>query len=146
MSDGSRDGPSLLLVGYDGSSGSGNALAYATGVARREKCELAIAEVKPPGHHELLTISSKPAHRPRVDFDSGSVTTEVACDLKKWLPGRWWLETCEGDPAVELERLSNELRSDAIIIGRAKGSVQQPLGSVAAWLIRYALQPVIVVP
>ena len=41
----SRDGPRLLVLGYDGSAASSNALAYAVGMARRESSHVVIVEV-----------------------------------------------------------------------------------------------------
>jgi len=147
----SRDCHNLMVVGYDGSSASRNALAYAFGLARREGSEVVVAEVNPVySHISPLGISAptpwsagkKGACVPGDITPLGDITSA----LEEWLPGRWWVESCQGDPASELERLGEELRSDAIVIGRSRRSGRLPFGSVTKRLIRKARRPVIVVP
>ena len=146
MSDSSRDGPSLLVVGYDGSTSSRKALAYAAGMARRERSELVVVEVNPSGPDGTSAVDPSAGSRAGRASRAGSLTTEVAFELEELLPGRWWVELCQGDPATELQRLSNDLQSDAIVIGRARGSVRHSVSAIAKSLIRHAHQPVIVVP
>lgn len=140
------DGPSLLVVGYNGSTASCDALAYAIGMARREKSDVAIVEVHAltSGSPVYLNVTDVFVRQDR----SGTtvLTTELAQDLETLLPGRWWVEVCTGDPATELERVAEELRSDAIVIGRCRRSTRRSLGSVAGRLIQSGRRPVIVVP
>jgi nucleotide-binding universal stress UspA family protein len=138
-----QDGPSLVVVGYDGSSASRNALAYAAGMARRGKSDLVVVEVNADWTRGSLGVKFG---LPGNSSSARTGSADFACDLEGLLPGRWWVEHCHGDPAVEMKRLCDELRCDAIVIGRSGRHLRDPLGSVGRWLIRHAVQPVIVVP
>jgi nucleotide-binding universal stress UspA family protein len=133
-------GPRVVVVGYDGSPASRNALAYAIGMVRRDKGEVAIVEVYPP---LLGTYGMMPTVRAS---KTGCLTPEVIASLDELLPGCWRIEVCEGDVVVELEKVCDRLRSDAIVVGRCRSPVRHPMGSVTGRLIRHTRRPVIVVP
>lgn len=140
------NGPRVIVVGYDGSSPSRNALAYAVGLAQRQGSELVIVEVNPVSAYGPPILGGSGVV-PEVEASlTGSVDAGTVAWLRSCLGHRWHVESLLGDPAAELERISGELASDAIVIGRSRGLVRHPLGSVTGRLIRSARRPVIVVP
>ena len=133
------------MVGYDGSSCSRNALAYAAGVARRLGRPLLIVHVSSTGMYcEPLTgqVIGLPEH-------SG--------DLEKWLRAELeqvadptgldvHVRTRRGSPARELSLIAAEFCADALVIGAPRHFWHHLTGSVPGWLARNARCPVIVVP
>ena len=133
------------MVGYDGSSCSRNALAYAAGVARRLGRPLLIVHVSSTGMYcEPLTgqVIGLPEH-------SG--------DLEKWLRAELaqtadpsgldiHVRTRRGSPARELAAIAAEQDADALVIGAPSRSWRHVGSSVPSWLTRHARCPVIVVP
>jgi nucleotide-binding universal stress UspA family protein len=142
-----RDGPGLLLVGVDGTPTSVNALAWASGTARREGSELVVVKV-----HSIISTVAAAAGAAGVVLQPGrpdpsTVLTDGAmAALDEVLAGRWRVEVMTGDPAEELERLAREVRADAIVVGRSRNPGRHVLGSVSGRLVRHARHPVIVVP
>ena len=134
-----------ILVGFDGSPASHNALAYATGMARRLAEPLLIVHVAPPG------IFCEPL----TGMVVGSVTDRehmnrwlraellAACDIQG-LDVR--MVTRSGTPARELAAAATEYSADALIIGASGRPWRHLAGSVSTWLARHAQCPVIVVP
>ncbi|HEY2552314.1 MAG TPA: universal stress protein [Streptosporangiaceae bacterium] len=134
-----------ILVGFDGSPASHNALAYATGMARRLAEPLLIVHVAPPG------IFCEPL--------TGMVVGAVADreHMTRWLRGQL-LAACDldgldvsmvtrcGTPARELAAAATEYHADALIIGVSGRPWHHLAGSVSVWLARHAQCPVIVVP
>jgi nucleotide-binding universal stress UspA family protein len=51
-----------------------------------------------------------------------------------------------GDPAAEIERVADELRADAVVVGASMKAGHKLVGSVAVRLVRSAKWPVTVVP
>ena len=86
----------MLVVGFDGSSASRRALAYALGMARREETDMVILEVRPiivfgspfGGMSGKLTCVA--------DSESGSLSTQTVSALDDLLAERWRHEICEG--------------------------------------------------
>jgi nucleotide-binding universal stress UspA family protein len=133
------------VVGFDGSPASHNALAYATGMARRLAEPLLIVHVAPPG------IFCEPL----TGMVVGSVTDRE--HMNRWLRGEL-LAACDidgldvrlvtrcGTPARELAAAATEYSADALIIGASGRPRRHLAGSVSGWLARHAQCPVIVVP
>jgi len=134
-----------VVVGYDGSPSSRNALAYAAGVARRLDRSLLVVHVSSTG------VYCEPL--------SGQVTVlpEHTGDLEKWLlteldqaADRTGLDvhvlTRRGSPARELAAAAAEQDADALVIGAPSRTWRHLAGSVPGWLARHAHCPVIVVP
>ena len=134
-----------IVVGFDGSPASRNALAYATGMARRLAEPLLIVHVAPPG------IFCEPL----TGMVVGSVTDRE--HMNRWLRAEL-LAACDidgldvrmvtrsGTPARELAAAAVEYSADALIIGASGRPWRHLAGSVSAWLARHAQCPVIVVP
>jgi nucleotide-binding universal stress UspA family protein len=134
-----------VVVGFDGSPSSRNALAYAGGVARRLGRSLLVVHVSAPGMCcEPLTgqVMGLPEH---------------TSELERWLlteldhsTDRSGLDvhvlTRRGRPARELAAAAAEQDADALIIGAPSRARHRMGGSVPGWLARHARCPVIVVP
>ena len=134
-----------VVVGYDGSAASQNALAYAAGMARRLGRTLLVAYITSPALFcEPLTgqviapvRDSKETHRWLL------AELDEVCD-------RTGLDVCivtrQGSPARELAAAADEFHADALVIGAPGRLWHQLAGSVPGWLARHAHCPVIVVP
>jgi nucleotide-binding universal stress UspA family protein len=134
-----------VVVGYDGSAASRNALAYAAGMARRLGRTLLVAYITSPALFcEPLT---------------GQVIAPVrdSTETHRWLLAeldevcdRTGLDVCivtrQGSPARELAAAADEFHADALVIGAPGRLWHQLAGSVPGWLARHAHCPVIVVP
>jgi len=139
------DGPSLILVGVDGSRTSLRAAAYAGGLARRERCPLVAVYVK-----------KTPA---AAGMDAGAgvamVLTgdEIEQELRDLVEGRGpdlgvdvRFEVRFGDPYVELTKAADELRADALVVGASESAGHRIIGSLAGRLVKAGRWPVTVVP
>jgi nucleotide-binding universal stress UspA family protein len=134
-----------VVVGYDGSAASRNALAYAAGMARRLGRTLLVAYITSPALFcEPLTgqviapvRDNKETHRWLL------AELDEVCD-------RTGLDVCivtrQGSPARELAAAADEFHADALVIGAPGRLWHQLAGSVPGWLARHAHCPVIVVP
>lgn len=134
-----------IIVGYDGSSTSRNALAYAVGMARRLMRPLLIVHVR------SVTLTN-PTHSAQVYGVAGGLA-----GLERWLLteldetlDRAGLEihirTRRGHPARELATAAAEHSADALVIGAPARHWLRLARSVPGWLARHAHCPVVVVP
>ena len=133
-----------VVVGYDGSPSSRNALAYAAGVSQRLSRPLVIVHVTPGVYCEPLTGQVIGAPRARAETEHW-VRAELAevCDC----PGVVVRVVMRhGNPARELSTAADELSADALVIGAPRQRWHHMAGSVPGWLARHARCPVIVVP
>jgi len=133
-----------VVVGYDGSPSSRNALAYAAGVSRRLSRPLVIVHVTPGVYCEPLTGQVIGAPRARAETESW-VLSELAeaCDCGG-MDVRVVMR--HGNAARELSAAAQELSADALVIGAPRQRWHHVAGSVPGWLARHACCPVIVVP
>ena len=139
------DGPSLILVGVDGSRTSLRAAAYAAGLARRQGCRLMAVYVSkmPPG----AGAAPGGAAAMNETFD------QVADELKQLMSTRVaeldiaaeFRQVC-GDPMTELTRIAAEVQADALVVGASEHLGHRVVGSLAARLVRAGKWPVTVVP
>lgn len=134
-----------MIVGYDGSPSSRNALAYAAGVARRLGRSLLVVHVSPAGMY-CEPLSGQVIGLP-----------QRVSDLEKWLRAELnqaadpagldvHVLTRRGSPARELAAAAAEQDADALVIGAPSRAWRHLVGSVPGWLTRHARCPVIVVP
>jgi len=133
-----------VVVGYDGSPSSRNALAYAAGVSQRLSRPLVIVHVTPGVYCEPLTGQVIGAPRARAETEHW-VRAELAevCDC----PGVVVRVVMRhGNPARELSTAADEFSADALVIGAPRQRWHHVAGSVPGWLARHARCPVIVVP
>lgn len=133
-----------ILVGYDGSTPSRHALAYAVGMARRTARPLMLAHVRPtPTRYAIADEWIPPFDDPAELLDW--MRTELAEIID---PNGLTVHLVQlsGDAARQLAQLAGETHADAIVLGAPEHWVHRIIGSVPVWLARHARCPVIVVP
>jgi nucleotide-binding universal stress UspA family protein len=138
------DGPSLIVVGVDGSRTSLRACAYAGGLARRQRCRLL-----------AVYVSRIPASVSAAG--AGAFVSEtfdqIADDLERLMRSRTAetgvaaeFRSVRGDPLAELTRIADQAHADAVVIGASEHLGHRIVGSLASRLVRAGKWPVIVVP
>jgi nucleotide-binding universal stress UspA family protein len=137
------DGPRTILVGIDGSETSLRAGAYAAGMARRQGAHLVVVFVH--------VLSASPA--PEVVVASRATQDGTIAELRQAIEEQakqrglsYTLYERAGNPYVELTRLADKLRVDAVVVGASMRAGHRLVGSLAGRLVRDARWPVTVVP
>jgi nucleotide-binding universal stress UspA family protein len=130
------DGPSLILVGVDGSRTSLRAAAYAAGLARRQHCRLLVVHVS----RLSASIGAAPGAQAAADLrrQFRERAAEIGLDLE--------FRAVTGDPWIELNRAATETRADAVVVGASEHAGHRIVGSLATRLVRAGKWPVTVVP
>jgi nucleotide-binding universal stress UspA family protein len=139
------DGPSLILVGVDGSRTSMRAAAYAAGLARRQHSRLLVVYVR----RTSASIGVAPGVAPALH----EAAAQAASDLERQVlegAARIGLDAefrsvC-GDPWTELKRAATEEKADAVVVGASEHAGHRIVGSLAMRLVRAGKWPVTVVP
>lgn len=139
------DGPAILVAAVDGSSTSMRACAWAAGVARRNRSLLVCVHVT---SHGGLASYALAAGVPQ-DYDPHGAGHELFEAIRPLIARHSvtaeFLE-CSGDPAAEIERIADDRRADAVVVGASMKAGHRLVGSVAVRLVRSAKWPVTVVP
>ncbi len=143
------DGPTVILVGVDGSPTSLRAGAYAAGLARRQRARLVVVYVAPVA--SLAT--AMPGAGAAAAVAQGDAFDEISDDLRRQVEGqaqeRGIVVTFvarRGDPFSELRRVAGEVRAEAVVVGASARAGHRLVGSVAVRLVRAGKWPVTVVP
>ncbi|HEV3362437.1 MAG TPA: universal stress protein [Pseudonocardiaceae bacterium] len=139
-----KDGLSTIVIGYDDTPPALDALAWAAGLARRDKARMVIVYVE---------VLSSPAYwvaagAVAANEAAGEIVQELHRRFESLLTSQgldWELLHGKGDPAGVLEAVAEEKKADCIVVGRSRhrGGL---LGSVPRGLLAKAARPVIVVP
>jgi nucleotide-binding universal stress UspA family protein len=140
-----RDITHPVVVGYDGSGSSRNALAYAVGFARRLGRPLLIVYVLPFGVYcEPMTGQVVYPVRDRAELEPWLLRElDETCD---WHGLDVSVLTRRGNAARELAAAAESISADALVVGAPGHWVHHLAGSIPSWLARHARCPVIVVP
>jgi nucleotide-binding universal stress UspA family protein len=142
---GVRDSGHPVVIGYDGSPSSRNALAYGAGLARRLGRPLLVVYVVPFGVYcEPITGQVICAARERGELDQWLLAElEQVCDtegLEVSVMAR------RGNAAKELAAAAEASSADALVVGAPGQRLHHVAGSTPSWLARHARCPIIVVP
>ena len=142
---GKREPAHPVVIGYDGSPSSRNALAYAAGLARRLAQPLLIVYVVPYGVYcEPMSGQVICAARERGELESWLLAEfDQVCDrdgLEISVMAR------RGNAAKELAATVSSSNADALVVGASGRRLHHLIGSIPSWLARHARCPVIVVP
>ena len=136
-----------VVTGYDGSTASRRALAWATGLARRTGRPLLVAYITPvPVSYDPGAFVVPEAAR------EADVLDWLRAELADTLPAATptgldvHVASCIGDAARELARLADEHQADALVLGAPEHRLHHLIGSVSAWMARHAHCPVVIVP
>jgi nucleotide-binding universal stress UspA family protein len=139
------DGPSLILVGVDGSRTSLRAAAYAGGLSRRQGCRLLAVYVS--------HVSAAAEMAPGAAAAMNETNQEIADELEQLIRGRAAeagltveFRIAHGDPFMQLTKIAEETRADAVVVGTSEHAGHRIVGSLATRLVRAGKWPVIVVP
>lgn len=139
----------VVAVGLDvaeldraGPQPSRNAAAYAVGLARREGARLVGVWVRPPVTYaeSFASTAATIAHR-RKEAEEDLRQRAARAEQHFGLSGGS-IVVRDGDPAVELLRVADEVNADEIVVGASR----ERFGSVPAYVVRRAEVPVTVVP
>ena len=139
------DGPSLIVVGVDGSRTSLRAAAYAGGLARRQGSRLlavyvgripASASVAPGGAAVMNETVEQIADELKQLMLSRTAETGIAVEFR----------SVRGDPLAELTRIAEQMHADAVVVGASEHLGHKIVGSLAGRLVRAGKWPVTVVP
>ncbi|CAM5335878.1 universal stress protein [Streptomyces hirsutus] len=134
-----------VVVGFDGSTSSERALAYAIGMARRFGSALIIVHVANRLPTTVWAGCEPPVFVDVPDHRTEVLGLELACaDYLTEVP--WILVERGGDICHELEEVGREYEADAIVVGSTHGLVGRLFGSVAGRLAERAQRPVVVIP
>jgi nucleotide-binding universal stress UspA family protein len=142
---GKRDPGHPVVIGYDGSPSSRNALAYAVGLARRLARPLLVVYVVPFGVYcEPMTGQVICTMRERGDLEPWLLAElNQICD-SEGLDVR--VMARRGNAAKELAAAADFSSADALVVGASGHPLRHVAGSIPSWLARHARCPVIVVP
>lgn len=119
-----------VVVGFDGSTSSERALAYAIGMAKRSGSGLIIVHVANRLPTTVWAGCEPPVFVDVPDHRTEVLGLELACaDYLAEVP--WILVERGGDICHELEEVGREYAADAIVVGSTHGIVGRIFGSVA---------------
>jgi nucleotide-binding universal stress UspA family protein len=139
------DGPSLILVGVDGSEISLRAGAYAAGLSRRHNARLVVLYVAvtssltglaPGGAGLAAEAQFESVRELQRQIDEGAVYYAVRASL----------EVRHGDPYTEFAKVADEMQADSVVVGASMHAGHRLIGSLGVKLVRAGRWPVTVVP
>jgi nucleotide-binding universal stress UspA family protein len=144
-----RDGPRAIVVGVDGSNSSLRAAAYAAGLARRQGCRLIAVFVRSLPSVLLPMADTSGSAAATVVQAHDAVEQELRDAIAQRSPAlnldiRLVVRT--GEPYTELLNVAQQVRADAVIVGRSTKMLHRIAGSLAIKLVRAGRWPVTVVP
>jgi nucleotide-binding universal stress UspA family protein len=139
------DGPTRILVGVDGSETSLRAGAYAAGLARRQGSHLIVLFVAPTGGIAAGMAATAGALMQAHEQIARDIEAQIEENLDR-IGVRTSFVRRRGNPYLEIVRVAEHLRVDAIVVGASTQSGHRLVGSLAGRLVRDAKWPITVVP
>jgi nucleotide-binding universal stress UspA family protein len=139
------DGPSLILVGVDGSRTSLRAGAYAAGLARRQHSRLLAVYVTRPSANIGVAPGVVPALTEAANQAANDLERQMREGAARLGLDVQFRSVC-GDPFTELSRIATETKADAVVVGASEHAGHRIVGSLATRLVRAGKWPVTVVP
>jgi nucleotide-binding universal stress UspA family protein len=143
------DGPTVILVGVDGSPTSLRAGAYAAGLARRQGARLVAVYVWPA----FSMAAAIPGAGAGVAAEQSEAFSEISDGLRRQVEEASRergmsvaFVARRGDPFTELGRVAEETRAEAVVVGASAKAGHRLVGSLAVQLVRAGKWPVTVVP
>ena len=138
-----------IVVGFDGSTTSMRASAYAVGLARRQRARLVavyVGSVAPrcvaePGVAPFIVAE----HRQAFARTAASLRKEAE-ELAHEQDISVTFVATHGDSFTEIHRIAEEVSADAIVVGASTKAVHRLAGSLAVRLVRSGKWPVTVIP
>ena len=142
------DGPSMILVGVDGSVTALRAASYAAGLARRQGARVVGVYVAPLGGMMLASSASAGvlAAESEAHDELAKQLADRADETARELGIDVTFISAHGDPYREITRIAAETRADAIVVGASLQAGHRLMGSLAVRLVRAGKWPVTVVP
>jgi len=144
------DGPGAIVVGVDGTPTSLRALAYAAGLARRQRAELIAVYVRSPMRTPVALSgwvdAGIVAAEAQAQHDAeAEVWAQIADDANTWGTGAR-IVVRNGNPLHELRKVAEQSGADTIIVGASMGLGHRLFGSLGHRLLRRKPCPVTIVP
>jgi nucleotide-binding universal stress UspA family protein len=141
------DGPSLVVVGIDGSDTAWHALAWACGHARRAGCPVLAVYVSTTGYWDRV-VPGADATVP-VATAADAAAQQLRAEIRQVASGfgmRVGFVHRHGDPARELVTAAREHGADLLVVGTSSQLVHRVAGSLPGKLARCRETPLVVVP
>ena len=141
------DGPSVLVVGVDGSDTGWRAFHYALGQVRRQggRVVAVFAETYPGA----TFAGSGALALPMADLSADEHREELRTAVEE-LAAEHGVEVefvvASADPVLALTQVAEQVRADAILVGASTQAAHRLFGSVAVRAVRAGRWPVTVVP
>jgi nucleotide-binding universal stress UspA family protein len=140
------DGPTRILVGIDGSDTSMRAAAYAAGMARRQGSQIvALFVATTMGGLSAGMAATAGAYLEAQASVADGLRREIEQNAPRLGITVRFLQR-RGNPYLELVRVADELKVDAIVVGASTQAGHRLVGSLAGRLVKDARWPVTVVP
>ena len=140
-----NDGPSVVLVGVDGSATSLRAGAFAGGLARRQGSRLVCVYVQTKLVYAGVSAGGMSAGVP-VDDGTADELRQLVAEGAEYHGIRAEMIVRRGDPFTEVTKVATELRADVVVVGASTHAGHRLIGSLAVRLVRSGKWPVTVVP
>jgi nucleotide-binding universal stress UspA family protein len=137
-----------IVAAVNGSPASLRAVAYAAGIARRERARLICVHVLQPTAIARIACALAPEIMAAAWADPGPgefVSAAVAVECRSW-DAQAQLVVRQGDPFTELTALAAEVRADLIVTGAPASAIGRLLPALPVRVLRRRKWPVVVIP